>query len=166
MLAEWLDNDQDGCVDNPEVLVKLLESKDIGTDWGIEWMAKPAFAFVNGLEQDVNYTAIGTTLGLEGFWLAQKVFKGGFFPNCVGPAATAQPYCRDESMEEIWHGITDVGYAGAFPDVFAVGYDSNSLVSQAMDAARGGKFLETPEEYPADAWYTYNDEGCDYTCQV
>ena len=25
VLASWLDNDQDGCVDNPTVLTKLLE---------------------------------------------------------------------------------------------------------------------------------------------
>ena len=28
MLAEWLDNDEDGCVDNPTVLTKLLEKVD------------------------------------------------------------------------------------------------------------------------------------------
>ena len=63
------------------------------------------------------WTAINTGLGLEGFYMAQKVFKSGFHPDCIGPAATGDPYCRDESLEEIWHGITDIGYAGAFPVV-------------------------------------------------
>ena len=161
-----MDNDQDGCVDNPEVLENLLEAKDIGADFGIEWLAKPAFAFPNGLEQDANYTAIHDALGLEGFWLAQKVFKGGFFPNCIGPASTGDPYCRDEAFEEIWHGITDWGYGPAFPEVFNRSYDSNSLVTQAMDAARGGKFLEIPDSYSADAWYMNPTTSCEYDCQV
>ena len=33
VLASWLDNDEDGCADNPTVLVKLLEKFD---DDGIE----------------------------------------------------------------------------------------------------------------------------------
>ena len=167
MLAELLDNDQDGCVDTPEVLDAMLSSKDIGEPYGYEWPAVPAFVFFSETEQELtNWTIPVGSLGLEGFYMAQKVFKSGWHPDCIGAAATAQPYCRDEAFEEIWHGITDIGYALAFPDVFATSYDSNSLVTQAMDKARGGKFLETPEEYPADAWYTYNDEGCDYSCQV
>ena len=23
-----------------------------------------------------------------------------------------------------------------------------------------------PNDYPADAWYTYNDESCNYSCQI
>ena len=167
VLAEWLDNDADGCVDTPEVLEKLLESKDIGTATvGFEWFARPAFVFPDGMEEDADYDAIDKALGLEGFWMAQKVFEGGFFPNCIGSAATGDPYCRDEAMEEIWHGITDFGYALAFPSVFNTSRDSNSLVSQAMDAARGGKFLEIPEQYPGEAWYTNPTTSCEYECQV
>ena len=31
-----------------------------------------------------------------------------------------------------------------------------------MDTARGGKFEEVPDSYPAGAWYTYTEKGCDY----
>ena len=45
MLAEWLDNDRDGCVDTPAVLAKLLETEDIGQQYGVQWPARPAFIF-------------------------------------------------------------------------------------------------------------------------
>ena len=35
-----------------------------------------------------------------------------------------------------------------------------------MDHARGGKFDTIPAEYPDGAWYRYNDESCDYSCQI
>ena len=33
-----------------------------------------------------------------------------------------------------------------------------------MDKARGGQFTEIPNQYPSSAWYTYDDETCDYKC--
>ena len=35
-----------------------------------------------------------------------------------------------------------------------------------MDVARGGQFINIPETYSENAWYTYDDETCDYACQV
>ena len=35
-----------------------------------------------------------------------------------------------------------------------------------MDIARGGQFTNIPSSYPAGAWYTYDDDSCDYACQV
>ena len=31
-----------------------------------------------------------------------------------------------------------------------------------MDAARGGWFEDTPDQYPDNAWYTYDDKSCGY----
>jgi hypothetical protein len=33
-----------------------------------------------------------------------------------------------------------------------------------MDIARGGYFTSIPTPYPANAWYTYDDQTCDYDC--
>merc|ERR1712080_40328 len=44
--------------------------------------------------------------------------------------------------------------------------NSNSLLTTAMDVARGGKFTTIPSSYPASAWYTYNDATCDYRCMA
>ena len=35
-----------------------------------------------------------------------------------------------------------------------------------MDIARGGYFKNVPNSYPTNAWYTYNDQSCDYSCQI
>ena len=35
-----------------------------------------------------------------------------------------------------------------------------------MDIARGGQFTSIPASYPSGAWYTYDDDSCDYACQV
>jgi len=35
-----------------------------------------------------------------------------------------------------------------------------------MDIARDGHFEDVPASYPAGAWYTYDDETCDYACMI
>ena len=35
-----------------------------------------------------------------------------------------------------------------------------------MDIARSGHFRQVPRAYPQKAWYTYDDETCDYGCQI
>ena len=35
-----------------------------------------------------------------------------------------------------------------------------------MDIARGGKFKTIPNQYPKHAWYSYDDETCDYECMI
>ena len=35
-----------------------------------------------------------------------------------------------------------------------------------MDIARGGQFTRVPNEYPPEAWYTYDDQTCDYECMA
>ena len=58
-------------------------------------------------------------------------------PSCSGPSATSN--CVDASLEEIWHVITDLGYAKVFPSVFSPDSASESL-TKAMDVARGGMY--------------------------
>ena len=70
----------------------------------------------------------------------------------------------DASLEEVLHLITQHGYAEAYPEVF--GEKKGSKIADAMDIARGGYFKKVPNYYPADAWYTYNDVSCDYSCQI
>ena len=75
----------------------------------------------------------------------------------------------DGALEEILHPITQHGYANAYPEVF--GEERGSILAKCMDAARGGYFEHVPEGgpksgYPAEAWYHYTDETCDYGCMV
>ena len=59
--------------------------------------------------------------------------------------------------------VSDVGWGGAYPAVF--GRVPGTEISKVLDQARGGQFQEVPEEYPKGAWFTYDDETCDYDCQ-
>ena len=70
----------------------------------------------------------------------------------------------DATLEEILHLITHVGYHNAYPAIF--GESTGSSIANAMDVARGGQFTNIPETYSENAWYTYDDETCDYACQV
>ena len=75
----------------------------------------------------------------------------------------------DGALEEILHPITQHGYANAYPEVF--GEERGSTLAKCMDAARGGYFKRVPKGgpksgYPAEAWYHYTDETCDYSCMV
>lgn len=70
----------------------------------------------------------------------------------------------DATVEEVFHLITQFGYAQAFPSVFAEA--PGSAIADAMDTARGGRFETPPSSYPAGAWYTYDDPTCSYDCQV
>ncbi len=75
----------------------------------------------------------------------------------------------DGALEEILHPITQHGYANAYPEVF--GEERGSTLAKCMDAARGGYFEQVPKGgpksgYPAEAWYHYTDETCDYGCMI
>jgi hypothetical protein len=39
-------------------------------------------------------------------------------------------------------------------------------MSDAMDIARGGQFINIPNQYPEEAWYHYDDWTCDYECMA
>ena len=70
----------------------------------------------------------------------------------------------DATLEEVLHLITHEGYADVYPEVFAEKKDS--AIADAMDIARGGYFETIPNNYPESAWYTYDDETCEYDCMV
>ena len=40
------------------------------------------------------------------------------------------------------------------------------MLSKRLDAALGGHFVTVPRTYPDGAWFTYDDESCDYGCQM
>ena len=134
ILAEYIDNNEDGIPDNPKIMKALLEGK------GAIVMKKT-----------------------EGERPAGPRPRGqGLYDEETIPNARAQNRF-DGSLEEILHMVTDVGWAGAYPEVFA--RLPGTEISNALDKARGGRFEEVPKQYPDGAWFTYDDETCDYDCQ-
>ena len=63
------------------------------------------------------------------------------------------------------HTINHRGHVEVYPDAFGLNPGS-SLMTQAMDVARGGQFMSVPSAYPDEAWYHYDDTTCDYGCMA
>ena len=139
ILAEYLDNNEDGQVDNQKVVDKLIE-KNV-------WL----LLVKNENDQDD----------------AERInLKNSNYQDLRDEEITlvnGSPRF-DASLEEVLHLITQHGYAEVYPEVF--GEKKGSKIADAMDIARGGYFKKVPNEYPTNAWYTYNDESCDYSCQI
>lgn len=145
--AEWLDNDQDGCVDNPLVLAKLLAASP-----------QPVVLSPGATDKPDSVTQAFDTAG---YFTSAPVYTAEILPNCAGALATSE--CADASLEEILHIITSHGYSPAYPAAFS---EVQSKLTVAMDVARGGKFTTPPATYPTGAWYTYDDTTCGYSCMV
>ncbi|MGC6486873.1 MAG: exo-alpha-sialidase [Planctomycetota bacterium] len=139
VLAEYLDNDEDGAVDNEAVLQAMV--------------ARDAFMAVFGSEREMErldwerVEAAGFTAG-QGQFVEETAPGGGRF---------------DATLEEVLHLVTHVGYANAYPEVF--GERADSELGRCLDRARGGRFERVPTSYPDGAWFTYDDATCDYGCQ-
>ena len=139
VMAEYLDNNEDGTADNPAVVAALVSNNAY------------LVMFRNEAEQD-------SFSGAFPFGEGQNLFDDETIPNGAAQGRF------DASLEEVLHLITHVGYSSAYPGVF--GETSGSELTQAMDVARGGHFETVPASYPPDAWYTYDDRTCDYSCMA
>lgn len=142
VMAQYLDNDEDGTPDNPSV-VEALKSNN---GFMLVWKNESDLAIFDSL---ANADA-GQDLGAD-----------ETIPAWHTNGQTGQ---FDATLEEVLHLITHIGYHNAYPSVF--GETIGSDIANAMDIARGGQFTSIPSTYPSGAWYTYDDETCDYACQV
>ena len=135
IMAQYLDNDEDGVVDNPALLSALISSNAGLYMWKQE--------------------------GQQGSINAQDLGADESVPAWHNNGHTSR---FDAALEEIWHVITHSGFANAYPDAF--GEDAGTSLTNAMDIARGGRFQSVPSPYPGGAWYTYDDQTCDYGCMA
>ena len=140
VLAQYLDNDADGIPDNLLVLNALHQHDGAMTMFQVEW------EYDNSDWLDVEES--------DEYFCFTVLFEEETYP--IGEF--------DASLEEILHLITQCGYAYAYPEIF--GENSSSQISKYMDNARGGHFEEIPKSYARSAWYTYDDETCDYACMI
>lgn len=141
VMAQYLDNDEDGEVDNPLVLEAM--------------QAQDAFMVMWKRESDLNRIDIADES------VGQDVGADETQPAWHSNDKTGR---FDASLEEVLHIITHAGYATAYPDVFGEGVGTS--LTDAMDIARAGRFLEVPATYPESAWYSYDDTTCDYGCMA
>ncbi len=147
VMAEYLDNDEDGEADNPAVVAKMVEngaSMVIFTD--------PHESEHNMRKLDAFMKTVKNPDALQDLYDSEIHIN--FTANGV----------FDATYEEVLHLITHVGYAKVYPEVF--GEYPGTTVANAMDKARGGQFIKIPEQYPSSAWYSYYDETADYSTMV
>ena len=139
ILARYLDNNEDGIIDNPPVVEQMIRHKAAM----VIWQRKTE---LRGLSKSGYIQDLG----------ANEIVPGWHTNGHTGKF--------DASIEEIWHLITHAGYANAYPDIF--GESEGTALTKAMDIARGGHFTTVPNAYPAKAWYTYYDRTCAYNCMA
>ena len=140
VMAQYLDNDADGTVDDQRVLDAMLANRAT-----LVMAATPdEFESLDGL--DAVFDEIGR--GGQDLYGSETAPTNGF----------------DASLEEVHHLILNTGWSQVFPD--QLGQNAGSAIADAMDIARGGVFTEIPSRYPEGAWYTYDDRTCDYTCMI
>ncbi len=141
--AELLDNNEDGIVDDP-----LLEAELTLNDALI-----PIFTTDGSVAENnfFNY--------YNGNGAAAVLYNNEMNPYQPGY------WGSDATVEEVIHVINAIGHTNIYPSAFTPSPNS-SLMSAAMDVARGGQFLSVPASYPAAAWYHYDDVTCDFQCMA
>ena len=157
VLAQFLDNDEDGVPDEPNVLDKLVEGNYVVPVWSKQ--EEEEFFQLRTVGSCENNIGMAASMYFDhDAWALGGIQSTGTW---------------DTNLEEVWHVISR-GWYEAYPQEFkdSWGYNSSlqewegSRLSRAMDAARGGRFEDVPSAYPSNAWYTYYDLTCGYSCQV
>ena len=156
VLAQYLDNDEDGVPDNTRVLSHLV--------------SRNVFIIMPGTEAEMARVEMGL-IAEAGYRFGQDLYGEETKPDFLvdGKINAPDGHYYDGALEEILHPVTQHGYANAYPEVF--GEEQGTTLANCMDAARGGYFEQVPKGgpksgYPAEAWYHYTDETCDYGCMV
>ncbi len=146
VMAQYLDNDEDGSADSSALIEEMTGQ------------AGGASLVMFATESDVESSGIFESDLPERFRLQD------LYGEETRPEGSSQSGGFDATLEEVLHLVTSKGHSGLYPEVF--GEQAGSAIADAMDLARGGQFQGVPASYPEEAWYHYDDETCDYPCQV
>lgn len=141
--AELLDNDENGFVDD-DALKAELQLRDA---------LIPIFSQENSSAENMFFNQY------DGEGAAAVLYN-----NEMNPIQTGY-WGSDATVEEVIHVINAVGHTSVYPNAFSI-EPGSSLMTAAMDVARGGQFITIPNPYPIDAWYHYDDQTCDYGCMA
>lgn len=141
--AELLDNDENGFVDDDALKAELQ----------LRGALIPIFYQENSNAENLFFNEY------NGEGAAAVLYNNEMNPSTPGY------WGSDATVEEVIHVINAIGHTSIYPSAFSVEPNS-SLMTTAMDVARGGQFLIIPNPYPSDAWYHYDDETCDYQCMA
>lgn len=140
VLAQYLDNDADGSVDDELILDELLERN----------------AFITIVRDDDEYSSLDIDS-----WESSGFING---THVLGDSVMPSDGSFDGALEGVLKLIFDTGYSNVYSGTF--GLSVGSTISEYMDNARGGYFKDLPDLYDDDAWFHNLDEECDYSCQI
>lgn len=156
VMAEYLDNNEDGEVDDPAVVKSMVKRR------------ATLVMFSNSRDRDraiERWERSGNHDFFDDFHF-QDLQADETIPDYVQRGQAGQKTGRfDASLEEVLHLINTAGHVHVYPDAF-FGLKRGTRLSDAVDAARGGYHRRVPKRYPEGAWYTYDDRTCDYECQM
>jgi len=141
--AELLDQNEDGRVDDPRLQQALAAGQAL----------MPILNFEGCKTEEALFDAY------NGKGISAVLYADEIDPQRPGH------WGSDATVEEVLHTINHVGHVAVYPEAFSLAPNS-SLLSVAMDVARGGQFDSIPGELPENAWYHYDDETCDYACMA
>ena len=144
IMAQYLDNDEDGIVDNKLVHEMLISRNATLLMFNNESEAEAAW-----MSGEYNFPNN-----------SQLLFDDETIPSFNSNTPNRR---FDASLEEVLHLITHEGYSYVYPDLKEV---KGSSIAKAMDEARGGYFQTPPSQYPSNAWYSYDDITCTYDCMI
>lgn len=143
VLAQYLDNDEDGVPDN-----------------GVAANLAKRGATLLMFSTQADREELMTDEFQDRFRRAGHEILQDLYGSETHPGKLSQPW--DGALEEVLHLVTH-GYVKLWPETFGI---RRSALTRAMDKARGGRFRRVPRRYPTGAWYTYSDRSCNYYCQV
>ena len=149
VLAQYIDNDQDGIEDNQDLVKSIIDSKSV----------------LLITENEAEYTNTGS--------LFNSVWENGGYNARV--IYTTGSFAEAEGVEQIFHFVSSGGYSNLDTGVF--GLKSGSVIAELTDLARSGHFESVPQDntygggpangrYPSGAWFHSADSTCGYSCQV
>lgn len=148
VLAEYIDNDIDGVPDDVNVHEQLINGNYVVPVWTKTLREKTMDSVRADCEDEIGFAA--SMYYGEDEWALNGIIEDGLW---------------DTNLEEVWH-VVSKGWYKAYPEYFGdEGWRQASVLTDAMDLARGGKFEKIPQKYPDNSWYSYYDATCDYVCQ-
>lgn len=142
VLAKYLDSNDDGVPNNPDVVESL---KNHHTAIVMEKDANEMHELIQELD---NVFSIERYIDVT----EEEIATGN-----------DREWKFDTALEEVLHLVTQYGYSEVYDELEE---KAGSDIANAMDTARGGYYVNPPSTYPEHAWFTYDEEECEYNCQI
>ena len=119
VMAEYLDNNEDGIPDNQAIVNVMIEEQ-------------AALVMLRDEREESDFD-------IESFLQSRNADAlQNLYAEETHPGGSTNEYF-DATLEEVLHLITHIGYANAYPEIW--GESPGTAVAQAMDIARGGQFI-------------------------